>query len=291
MLSPRIPALEGATVDCLIRPDTRTWDHGLIDQHFLWFEAQRIKAIPLCWSSQADGIIWPHCCSGEYSVKTGYKLLCEDERSMDAASSDTSNQKTFLNHIWKLRVPNKIKTFLWRVCSEALPTKENLRKMKILDSAECSLCQAGQELTFHATWGCDTLGHIWAPVFSWISSDFPGICYVCELIQLVGQKPRRLALFATVAWFIWHHRNKIRLKEECLPTVKVFDAASNYLAKYQMKFPMIKPKTVPGRTIWRPPMGEMYKTNFDGAIFAESREAGIGVVILNSNGRGGSGVI
>ena len=210
---------------------------------------------------------------------------------MDAASSDTSNQKTFWNHIWKLRVPNKIKTFLWRVCSEALPTKENLRKRKILDSIECSLCQAGQELTFHAIWGCDTLRHIWAPVFSWISSDFPGICDVCELIQLVGQKPRRLELFATVAWFIWHHRNKIRLKEECLPTVKVFDAASNYLTEYQMKFPMIKLKTVPGRTIWRPPMGEMYKTNFDGAIFAESREAGIGVVILNSNGRGGSGVI
>ena len=57
VLSPRISALEGATVDCLIRPDTRTWDHGLIDQLFLWFEAQRIKAIPLCWSSQANSII------------------------------------------------------------------------------------------------------------------------------------------------------------------------------------------------------------------------------------------
>ena len=44
--SPHIPALEGATMDRLIRPDTRTWDHGLIDQHFLWFEAQRIKSYP-----------------------------------------------------------------------------------------------------------------------------------------------------------------------------------------------------------------------------------------------------
>ena len=73
---------------------------------------------------------------------------------------------------------------------------------------------------------------IWAIVFSWISSNFPGICDVCELIQLVGQQPRRLELFATVAWFIWHHRNKVRLKEECLPIEKVFDTASNYLTEY-----------------------------------------------------------
>ena len=51
-----------------------------------------------------------------------------------------------------------------------------------------------------------------------------------------------------------------------------------------MKFSMIKPKNIPGRTKWRPPLGEMYKTNFDGVVFAESREARIGVVIRNSNG-------
>ena len=58
-----------------------------------------------------------------------------------------------------------------------------------------------------------------------------------------------------------------------------------------MKFSMIKPKNIPGRTKWRPPLGEMYKINFDSVVFAESREARIGVVIRNSNGRGGSGVI
>nr|XP_023929395.1 uncharacterized protein LOC112040733 [Quercus suber] len=78
--------------------------------------------------------------------------------------------------------------------------------------------------------------------------------------------------------------NKIRLKEECLSTKKVFDTASSYLAKYQKKFLMIKVKSILGRTKWRPLMGEMYRTNFDGAVFADSREAGIRVVICNSNG-------
>ena len=61
-----------------------------------------------------------------------------------------------------------------------------MRKMKIIDSAECSLYQVRQESTFHAIWGCDTLRHILAPIFSWISSDFLGMRDVCELIQLMG---------------------------------------------------------------------------------------------------------
>uniref|UniRef100_A0A7N2LQZ7 Uncharacterized protein n=1 Tax=Quercus lobata TaxID=97700 RepID=A0A7N2LQZ7_QUELO len=48
-------------------------------KHFLWFETQRIKAIPLCVSRQVDSIIWPRCKNGEYLVKTGYQQLCEDE--------------------------------------------------------------------------------------------------------------------------------------------------------------------------------------------------------------------
>ena len=59
VVSPCVPALEGANVDFLINPDTGMWDCNLIDQHFLWFEAQRIKAVPLYVSRQVDSIIWP----------------------------------------------------------------------------------------------------------------------------------------------------------------------------------------------------------------------------------------
>ena len=65
-------------------------------------------------------------------------------------SSKFLNQKKFWNRIWKLRVPNKIKTFLWQACSEALPTKENLKKRKNLEDTRCSACLTVQESTFHA---------------------------------------------------------------------------------------------------------------------------------------------
>ncbi|XP_030958373.1 tropinone reductase-like 3 [Quercus lobata] len=37
-------------------------------------------------------------------------------------------------------------------------------------------------------------------------------------------------------------------------------------------------------TKWSPPLGEGYKTNYDGAVFEEAGEAGIGVVVQNGNG-------
>ena len=114
----------------------------MLQQHFLSFEADQIKTVSLCWTVQKDCLRWPACNSGEYSVKTGYKLLCEEENSSVASSSDRLKHDLFWKCIWKLCIPNKIKLLLWQVCSNALPTKENLKKRKILDDAKCSACHS-----------------------------------------------------------------------------------------------------------------------------------------------------
>nr|POF16190.1 hypothetical protein CFP56_24217 [Quercus suber] len=76
-----------------------------------------------------------------YTVKSGYKLLCEDARS--AANSEAVH--SFWKGIWKMHVPGKIKHFEWRsACSNALPTKMNLVKRKILDNDICQLRQKTQ---------------------------------------------------------------------------------------------------------------------------------------------------
>ncbi|KAL0008254.1 hypothetical protein SO802_009756 [Lithocarpus litseifolius] len=154
VLSPHAGALEGAQDAALINSDTRTWDQNVLQQHFLSFEVSHIKAIPLCWIDQEDCLIWPACMDGDYSVKMGYQLLCEAENSSAASSSDSSKQAFFWKCIWKLHIPNKIKFFLWRVCSNALPTMENLKRRKILEDAKCKACLVAQENTLHAIWNC-----------------------------------------------------------------------------------------------------------------------------------------
>lgn len=166
IVSPCRPELDGAKVAALINPATHSWDQNLVSQNFLAFEADQIKAIPLCWTDQCDHIIWPDNPDGEYSVKAGYQKLCEEANVTNASSSDPSHQKSFWKKIWKLQVPNKIKTFLWCICSNALPTKENLKKQREIGDARCSACLSEQEFTFHATWGCEKIIHVWAPCFN-----------------------------------------------------------------------------------------------------------------------------
>ena len=61
----------------LINPVSGWWNVHFIDRHFYPPDAKLIKSLPLCSTPQPDILIWPKEKSGNYSVKSGYKLLCE----------------------------------------------------------------------------------------------------------------------------------------------------------------------------------------------------------------------
>lgn len=91
------------------------WKVNVIDEIFLPFEAQQIKAIPLCATSQPNVFHWPMERSGSYLVKSGYKCVCEEAR-MELASGSNKEAVTCLwLGIWKLKIPGKVKHFLWKV--------------------------------------------------------------------------------------------------------------------------------------------------------------------------------
>ena len=87
-----------------------------------------------------------------------------------------------------------------------------------------------------------------------------------------------------MAWFIWNHRNRLRLNEKGLATERILNAAKEYLSDFQVKLPQTVTNLSKARIRWRPPLGELFKTNYDGAVFSESGEAGIGVVVQDAKG-------
>ena len=88
-----------------------------------------------------------------------------------------------------------------------------------------------------------------------------------------------------LAWFIWCKRNKCHFIEPDLPPDKLLDAAEVSLVEFQAK-PKIRPeKTKAVAQRWNPPMQDTYKVNYDGACFAETQVARIGVVVRNDLGQ------
>ena len=67
-------------------------------------------------------------------------------------------------------------------------------------------------------------------------------------------------------------------------THRLFETASRYLSDFQSKFHETKVHQRKENTKWRPPGVGMFKANYDGAVFAESEEAGIGVIVRDSKG-------
>ena len=69
-----------------------------------------------------------------------------------------------------------------------------------------------------------------------------------------------------------------------MPVNKVFDMVVVMLTEFQQKFPGRGPKLKQYLARWKPLATGELKSNFDGAVFANTGEASIGVVIRNEFG-------
>ena len=113
--SPMLEGWEETTVNVLINEESRTWNMQLIDGLFVPKEAELVKKIPLSRNSVDDKMFWPWIQSGAYTCKSGYRFLkMEDEE--DGMEEVQNGEKAVWQSIWGLRIPNKVKNFLWCAC-------------------------------------------------------------------------------------------------------------------------------------------------------------------------------
>ncbi|GMY15487.1 hypothetical protein FCV25MIE_10726 [Fagus crenata] len=92
-------------------------------------------------------------------------------------------------------------------------------------------------------------------------------------------------LFIIICWELWQRRNKIRLQQEAVSINQVGSKAKCYLEEFTRETEQSKPQPQPEMTVkWQPPSKLRYKVNFNGAVFKETNEAGIGVIVRDSHG-------
>ncbi|OMP10786.1 hypothetical protein COLO4_04272 [Corchorus olitorius] len=100
---------------------------------------QAIQRIPIGQTTENDEIIWPVNKDGNYTVKSGYHVMKDNEvasMKKSPSSSHTVSRDVWKN-IWKIQAPTKVQNFLWRACHNALATYQNLWKRKIIQTMVC----------------------------------------------------------------------------------------------------------------------------------------------------------
>lgn len=77
----------------------------------------------------------------------------------------------------------------------------------------------------------------------------------------------------------------MRINEAALPSTMLAQSASALLVEFQQGKQRQEPKNRVGPMRWQSPLEDIVKENFDGAVFREDQETGIGVVIRNNKGQ------
>ena len=95
-------------------------------------------------------LIWLHVQSGLYSVKSGYQFLKTEGTLLQDSLGSPNSIRNLWKKIWNLPVPSKVKNFLWRACKNAIPTKVNLIRRRVIDDPLCECCKL-------CCWGCVAL--------------------------------------------------------------------------------------------------------------------------------------
>lgn len=71
-----------------------------------------------------DKLVWEFTPKGKFTISSAYKLAISDfAQGCMEGTSNRENHKIFWCKIWRLHLPNKTKSFAWRVCCNIIPTK------------------------------------------------------------------------------------------------------------------------------------------------------------------------
>ena len=205
----------------------------------------------------------------------------------NASSSNPNPQKSFWRDIWKLRVPSKVKHFVWRASDNALLTMDNLLRRKVVLSATCNICRIHVEDTTHAIWGCEGVKEAWQSL-SWanLTNTSPSLDFT-DLISkfLQVHDDYRVEIFVLIAWLLWNRRNLLCLSKPVHPLQMLPSLIGGMLQDFiNAQEPVPRPIATTSTSHWCPLDQHCYKANYDDAIFKSSNTAGLGVVIRDSRG-------
>ncbi|XP_023912636.1 uncharacterized protein LOC112024225 [Quercus suber] len=273
-------------VSHLIATDMHCWKSSLIHELFDPSSAQAILSMPVLVTPTPDKLIWIPESKGCFSVKSAYHTI--RTLSNPPHPTDTDWKK-----LWKLKMPEKTKMFLWRLAVNTLPTRDNLsRRFQIVDTS-CLFCKENIETPIHLFLNCNASRAFWFSACWGFRPEQITISNTEDIIKLVLHPPELLNSesdqgmvslnMALILEEIWQSRNRVlhhAIRWDILDSIRTvqtrFQVCSSSL------FSPTSPLTHPIQQHWTPPPAGWIKINVDAAV--SSNLASIAVFARNHLG-------
>lgn len=194
-------ALINQNVLSLMSIGGKLWDEDLILDVFNERDASLILSIPLDGNDK-DTWYWWYEKLGFYSVKSAYVHLHEAKRGVNMA-----NNSGFWRKLWQLKIPSKIKNFLWRAATGCLPTRDLLRVKHDDVNPLCLICNVVTETICHALFSCPFADNCYRlfpnPILFGNASSFAE--WLQELFE--HRQHKEIHNQVVLCWLLWKNRN------------------------------------------------------------------------------------
>ena len=126
---------------------SKTWHEDMVKEVFLANDVQEILSIPIPHHPKQDRLIWLPNPKGTFTVKSVHRVAFTQ-------ASDGRPVNSLWKDLWKARLPERLKMFLWRIGANVIPTKVNLQwKMQHIDPAY-TFCNNEDESSTHLFLDC-----------------------------------------------------------------------------------------------------------------------------------------
>ncbi|OMO88292.1 reverse transcriptase [Corchorus capsularis] len=270
----------------LIDFENRSWNIDMVLNTFEKEDAWRILSLAIPRQPVPDRLIWNDNKLGCFSVRSAYYMA---RRLLGRDVMPIGSRLPIWKYIWSASVPPKIKYFAWRLVWNILPAKNILRHRGLDVSDNCEVCVEVETSIYHVFFGCRFSELVWESVCLWVpicleqwdsETDFWN--YFVDKAATVGHLDKALY----VLWALRYNRNRSMHDSTCSTPAALVKLVVSMEAQVAnaIGVNIVDNLSKHKQVEWNPPPPGILKINSDASCCAARGEAGLGVVIRNSNG-------
>ncbi|GKV19300.1 hypothetical protein SLEP1_g29582 [Rubroshorea leprosula] len=275
---------------CELLDEGGEWDITKLNASFSNQECREILKIPT--GACPDSLIWHYDKVGKFSVKSAYFLAYNMAR--EPSIHETNRDMTIgeWKQLWRLKIPPKVRVFLWRAILNSLPSLDNLVKRGVLQEMTCPNCQGADETLMHLLFFCPQVEPIWFGSTLGLNPRQLGVFCFREWWRYINDVAKQMGLpslveqCAIICWHIWKARNEKHFEQVNFNPHQILARISAMIQDYSSSMSknlLLTPSKARDngkqqQSSWvRPPMGFL-KVNVDASFSSQTGWAALAMV-------------